>query len=278
MADIGKATRWSIKKFTPQGAYLDVEGSEVLLPNRYLNEEWRVGDEVDVYLYHDSESRLIAITEKPYFEVGEIAYLKVVGANASGAFVDMGWPKDLFVPKKLQRDRLVEGQYYFFRLMIDEVTGRLVGTQYYKDSIAEEGYQVDTKNPVTILVHRKTTIGLEVIVNQKYWGLMYYDDLVGDYKIGQKLEGFVKNVRDDGKLDIMPGKKGYKRVGDFSEQLEQALIQADGFLPFNDDSDSEAIRKRFDVSKKVFKMAVGKLLRTQKITISPSGLHLKKKN
>lgn len=256
------------------GAYLQDGKEGILVPKRYLPEITNPGDELEVFLYHDSEDRLIATTLKPKAVVGQFAFLKVVSTSGHGAFLDWGLPKDLFVARSQQREPMLEGKSYLVYLYRDEKSGRVAATEWYNDYLKKEGPELKPLQPVQLLVHRRTPLGFSVIVDNMYEGLVHESDTIQDLKPGQQLAGFVKKVREDGKLDIAIGKPGYARVTDELQRILDLLQQHKGALPYNDKSDPQDIYAFFGISKKAFKMAIGALYKQRLIEILPGGIKL----
>lgn len=263
-----------VERIVTPGAYLRYEGEDVLLPNRFLPEGVQKGDEVEVFIYHDSENRLIATTQKPHAIVGEFAYLKVLSTSPQGAFVDWGLTKDLFVPRSQQREPMREGRSYLLYLYRDEQTGRVAATEWFDKVLKKTGEGLEVLQPVQLIVYRKTPIGYSVIADHTYEAVIHDADAVVPLRVGQQLQGFVKLVREDGKIDVVPGKPGYAKVTDEAQRILDLLKAHKGILPYTDKSDPEDIYAFFGVSKKVFKMAIGNLYKQRLIDILPGGIQL----
>lgn len=272
MLQAGKYYKLEIVKFVEFGAYLDAEGTEVLLPKRYVPEKAKEGDEVDVFLYHDNDSRLIATTDKPLAIVGEVALLKVADKNKQGAFMEWGIMKDVFLPLSQQRSHIHEGHYYLVYLYIDEMTGRVAATEKFEKYLDNEELTVKEKEEAELLIWDKTDIGYKVIINNKHTGVLHFSDVFRELEYGEKLKGFVKTIRTDNKIDVMMGERGYKRIGSEAEQILQLLSENDNYLPYNDKSDPQAIYDFFGISKKAFKMAVGTLYKQRLIELTKTGI------
>lgn len=273
---IGKWNTLRLDRFTPPGAYLmDEEGNSVLLPTKLIREEFQLNDEIPVFLYKDNEARLIATTRKPHVELGQFAFLKVKQADRHGAFLDWGLEKDLLVPFSEQPKDLVEGQWVLIFLFLDDATQRLAATarikEFYEDATEEilpKGSKVD------LLVCERTDLGLKVIVNHRYKGLVFHSDIHSDYRMGDKTVGYVKNVREDGKVDILFQPEGYDKVEPLARKLLQLLEEHKGFLPLTDKSDPTRVQDLTGWSKKTFKQVVGNLYKQRLITISEKGITL----
>lgn len=264
-----------ISRFTENGAYLcDEEGAEVLMPNRYLNEQMLVGDEMEVFVYHDSEDRQVAITDRPYAMVGEVAYLEVVDNNQVGAFVDWGLPKDVLIPKKNQLFELYPGKRYVVAIYRDMITGRVVGTTKLNNYIYNDDVDLEVGDKVNILVAIRGDFGFRVIIDNRHWGVIYNDQIFKPVFVGDKLEGYVKKITEDNRIDISLRSEGLSLVQESSSELKDILKENGGFLPLGDKSDPEIIYKTTGMSKKSFKRAVGMLMKSKDIEMSDQGITL----
>ena len=250
MLQAGKYYTLKIVKFVEFGAYLDADGDEILLPKRYVPKEAKVDDEIEVFLYHDNESRLIATTDKPIAVAGEIALMKVVDKNKQGAFLEWGIMKDLFLPLSQQRSRINVDHHYIVYLYVDEMTGRMAATEKFEKYLSNDELIVKEKDAVDLLIWEKTDIGYKVIINNKHIGVLHFSDVFRELEYGEKLQGFIKTIRPDNKIDVMVGERGYKRVGGEAEQILQLLKDNNNYLPYNDKSDPQAIYDFFGISKK----------------------------
>lgn len=272
---LGKMNRLMVVKRVDFGMYLDGrDAGEILLPARYVPEGCKVGDELDVFLYLDSEERLVATTQKPLAQVGDFAYLQVAWVNNYGAFLDWGLMKDLFVPFREQKVKMQKGKSYVVHLHVDEETYRLVASAKVERYLSDEMPPYAEGDEVGILVWQRTDLGFKVIVDNRFAGLVYENELFRELKVGDKLTAYVKLVRPDGKLDIALQKQGMAAVEDFSETLLRYLRQHGGCTPLGDKSPAEEIYGTFGVSKKVFKKGVGDLYKRRLIEITPAGLRL----
>lgn len=261
------------------GIYLDGgEEGEILLPTRYVPEEVSIGDELEVFIYLDQDERLIATTEKPLAKVGDFAYLEVKWVNEYGAFLGWGLMKDLFCPFREQKKRMVLGQSYIVHVHIDEESYRIVASAKVERYLSEEHPHYRHGDEVDLLIWQKTDLGFKVIVDNQYQGLVYDSQIFRELHGGDRLRGYVSAVRSDGKVDIALQKHGRAQTLDFSERLHEYLFEHDGYCPFTDKSDAEAIYSEFHVSKKVFKRAVGDLYKRRLITLAPDGIELKTMN
>lgn len=270
---LGHINRLKIIRFTDHGAILDAgDGREILMPKKYTREEQHAGDEVDVFVYLDQTNRPVATTETPKAEVGEFAYLKVAWTNRYGAFMDWGVNKDLFVPFREQSHHFMKGKSYIVYIYIDDRTGRIVGTSKLDRNLSEEATGLLKGDEVRLLVWKKTDLGYKVIVNNRFEGLVYDNQVFKPVHIGQQMNGYVSFIRPDGKLDISLQHEGKQLIDDFTPQLFAALQEAKGFLPYGDHSTPEDIKERFHVSKKTFKRAVGALYKRRLISIVEGGI------
>ncbi|MEG1648648.1 MAG: S1-like domain-containing RNA-binding protein [Rikenellaceae bacterium] len=268
-----------ISRFTENGAYLcDEEGAEVLMPNRYLNEQMLVGDDMEAFVYHDSEDRQVAVTDRPYAMVGEVAYLEVVDNNQVGAFVDWGLPKDLLIPKKNQLFELYPGKRYVVAVYRDMVTGRVVATTKLNNYIYNDDLDLNVGDKVTIMVAIKSDFGYRVIIENRHWGVIYNDQIFKPVSLGDKLEGYVKRITEDKRVDISLRSEGLSLVQESSSELKDLLKQSGGFLPLGDKYDPELIHSTTGMSKKSFKRAVGMLMKSKDIEMTEEGIKLLSKD
>lgn len=273
--ELGKINRLKVVKRVDFGFYLDggIEG-EILLPLKLAPADCRVGDEIDVFLYLDSEERLIATTEEPKAKVGDFAYLQVAWVNNFGAFLDWGLLKDLFVPFREQKMKMVKGHSYIVHLHIDEASYRIVASAKIERYFSKEKPSYADGDAVSILVWQKTDLGFKVIIDNKYAGLLYDNELFCDIKTGDRMQAYIKTIRPDGKIDVTLHKQGHAAVLDFSEVLLNYLREHEGCTALCDKSPAERIYETFGVSKKVFKKAVGDLYKRRLIEISDQGIKL----
>lgn len=256
------------------GVYLDAAGTEILLPKRYVPEHISVGTEITVFIYHDSEDRLIATTEKPKITVGEIGLLNVVSITKQGAFLDWGLPKDLFLPLSQQVSRIHQDHGYLVLPYVDAQTGRIAATERFERYLQNEDLSIQENDPVQLTIWRKTDIGYVTIINHKHTGILHFDDVFQEPQYGESIEGFVKKIREDNKIDVKAGTRGYDRVQPVSDKILQLLKEHQGFLPYNDRSSPETIYSFFGVSKKTFKMALGALYKERIIDFTKQGILL----
>lgn len=273
---LGKRNNLAVMRKVDFGVYLDAgEIGEVLLPQRYVPENCEEGDVLNVFLYLDSEERLVATTEYPLVEVGEFAYLEVKWTNEYGAFLDWGLMKDLFCPFREQKMRMVNGNKYIVYAYIDPITYRITASAKVDKFLTSAMPPYKHGDCVDILIQQKTDLGFKAIVENKYSGLIYSNEIFQNLHTGDRPRAYVKQVREDGKIDLALQTTGRVHVNDFSEVLLEHLIASpNGFLPFHDKSPAEDIYEEFGVSKKTFKRASGTLYSKHYITISDDGLTL----
>ena len=276
MAVIGKRNILSIVRASAPGLYLDGgELGEILLPGRYIPRDLAPKDKLDVFVYRDSEDRLVATTETPHAMVGEFAYLKVISVNRQiGAFLDWGLAKDLLLPFREQDIPVRAGQRVVVYVCLDVKTDRILATTRLNRHLNRETPAYRNGQPVNLLITGKTPLGYNAIVENAHRGLLYHDNLAAPLEAGQKLKGFVRTLRPGGKIDLSLDASGYKRVAALTDQIVQALERNGGRLNFDDDSSPEAIRQKFGVSKKAFKQALGKLYKARRIRFQNPGIEL----
>lgn len=256
------------------GFYLDDGEEGILLPIRFAPHDLAIDDEIKVFVYHDSDNRLIATTQIPYAIVGEIAKLKVVDVTKQGAFLDWGLMKDLFVPVSKQLGGMRLGAEYLVKLYLDEQTGRVAATEKIDFLLSNEELTVKEKEIVELIVYRKTELGYAMIINNKHIGLLHSNEIYREMVIGEKLEGFIKSIRPDNKIDVVIGKPGFQKIEDEAAKILRLLAENDGYLSYHDKSDPADIYAFFGMSKKVFKMTTGALYKQHKIAFTKTGIQL----
>ena len=256
------------------GVYLEGnEEGKILLPNRYVPEELEIGDEIEVFVYLDNEERLVATTLEPKAMVGDFAYLKVAWVNEYGAFLDWGLMKDLFCPFREQKKRMVQDRSYIVHVHIDEESYRIVASAKVEHYL-EEPKDLKVGDKVDALIWQKTDLGFKAIVNNRYPALLYDTQIFRDLHTGDKVEAYISNVREDGKIDIALQKKGREQIEDFAEYLLRYLQYRGGRCRLGDKSSAEEIKEQFQVSKKTYKRAIGDLYKRRLITITDDGIEL----
>lgn len=264
-----------VVKMVDFGAYLDGgEEGEILLPKRYVPDGLDAGDELEVFIYHDGEGRLIATTERPKGTVGDIVVLEVKDIMHQGAFLEWGLIKDLFLPLSQQASVLYKGMKVPVLIYLDEMTGRVAATEKFQHHLKGNPVELIENDVVNLLVTRKTELGFEVIINSMHVGLIHFSDVFHEMKIGDRLKGFIKKILPEDKIDVMPGERGYKRIESEAEKILRLLKENNGYLPYYDKSNPEEIYSFFGMSKKSFKMAIGGLYKEKKISLAQAGIQL----
>jgi len=275
-ADIGKTNTLSVIAVTDNGVYLDGgDLGEILLPNRFVPSDCQVGQAIEVFIYADSADRLVATTEKSLGQVGEFVSLKVVQVNKMGAFLDWGLPKDLLVPYNQQHTKMEVGKYYLVRIYLDQHTDRIAASSKLDKFIDIWPAEYQQGDKVKLIIGGKTDLGFKAIVNDLHWGLLYDNEIFQPLRIGKKIDGYIKQVREDGRLDLILTRGFKNKVNNFADKLIDSLKKNDGFLPLHDKSAPELIQRTLGVSKKTFKATVGNLLKNGKLTIEKDGIRLK---
>ncbi|TLP40907.1 CvfB family protein [Arcobacter arenosus] len=272
---LGELNSLKVNRVSEPGLYLIAgDEEEVLLPNCYVNSTMQIGNEIEVFIYTDSEDRLVATTQKPYAMKNDFVSLEVVDITKFGAFLDMGLPKDLLVPKNKQRSTYQIGNEKVIQIVEDEKTHRLIGTEKFKLEKATDGF--NQNDEVEILVFIKTPLGFKVIVNNKYEGLIFHNEIFENIKIGDKKRAFVKTLREDGKLDICLQKIGVQNSDDNPNKVLSILEQNSGEISFTYKSDAQDIKEVFGLSKKAFKASLTKLIEDKKIELLENSIKIKK--
>ena len=272
---LGDYNRLTVVKSVDFGLYLDGgDEGEILLPSRYVPKGARIGDELDVFIYLDQDERLVATTQQPFAKVGDFACLEVSWINVYGAFLNWGLMKDLFCPFREQKKRMELGKAYIVYVMVDEDSYRMMATakvDRYLDTARPEYKHGDE---VDLLVWKKTDLGFKVIVDNRFSGLVYEDQIFTHLTTGDRVKGYVDHIRQDGKIDVTLQPTGRRHTEEFAETLLEYLKENNGHCDLGDKSPSELIADRFKISKKAYKKAVGDLYRRRLITIDDSGITL----
>ena len=275
MLQVGKFNKLKVVKTVDFGIYLDGrEKGEILLPRKFVPDRpCEEGDEIDVFIYYDSEDRLIATTQTPLVKVGEFARLQVKSVTKVGAFLDWGLEaKDLLVPFREQKADMQQGEYYVVYVYLDFATGRIVASaklDKYLDNVPPE---YTPNQPVDILVAQETHLGYKVIVENQHWGMIYHNEIFCPIAVGDRMQAYIKQVRDDEKIDVALQPSGYDRIDPLSESILQRLEAAGGVLPLPDKSPAEEIARCFQCSKKSFKKAIGALYKAHRIIIGEDSI------
>lgn len=278
MLQAGEYQTLRISRIADPGIYLtDEEGAEVLLPNRYVSLSDHVGDLVEVFVYHDSENRLIATREKPLAVVGEAAVLEVVDRNAHGVFLAWGiTAKDLFMPNRNVPFEVQMGGHYLVYLYRDPLTGRVVATTKLGKYISNAEIGVRAHEQVDLLVARRMEMGYRVVINNRHWGMIYNDQIFSPITVGDRLTGYVHRISAEGRIDVMLQQEGRQLRDSSAERLLELLQKSGGRLPLDDNSSPEEIASLTGLSKKSFKKAVGALYRQRRISIGKGAIELSK--
>ena len=275
MVNAGEYNKLKVIRKTDFGFYLDDGAEGILLPNRFVPENLNIGDEMEVFVYHDSEDRLIATTQKPLGIVGDIVKLKTVSTTAQGAFLDWGLMKDLFVAKSQQLTGMRTRGEYLVKIYHDEKTGRVAATEKFDSSLINDQLTVKVLDEVDLIVYRRTDIGYVVIINNQHTGVLHFNEIYRSISVGDKFKGFIKKIYpENNNIDVAAGKPGYKRVEDETGKILRLLNENNGFLPYHDKSNPEDIYEFFGMSKKTFKMTVGNLYRQKMIVLEQNGIRL----
>lgn len=275
MIHLGEINTLYIVRETEQGIYLeDEENNEVLLPNRYIPESYKIWDKIDVFVYLDNEERLVAVTDKPYIKKGDFALLRCNAVTELGAFLDWGMLKELFCPFKEQAFKMKKGGWYLVYCYLDEKSNRLAASSKTNRFLDNKVLTVEQLEEVDLIVSHPSEMGMNVIVNKKHTGLIFNDDIFKDISIGDRLKGFVKKIRPGNKLDIVLGQIGYRNIEPNAEVIMKELEDNSGYLNLTDKSDPEDIKRTLQMSKKNFKKAVGSLYKQKLIEIKPDGIYL----
>ena len=273
--ELGKFTQLEVVKQVDFGMYLDVgEEGEILLPTRYVPEDCKVGDWLNVFLYLDNEERLIATTLTPLVQVGEFACLEVSWVNQFGAFLNWGLMKDLFVPFSEQKMKMQVGNKYVIHAYIDDESFRIVASAKVDRYLSKEKAPYQPGEEVNILIWQKTDLGFKAIIENMYSGLLYDSEIFQTLHTGDTLKAYIKQVREDGKIDLILQKPGFEKVDDFSKTLYHYIADHGGRIGLNDKSPAEEIYDVFGVSKKTFKKAVGDLYKKRLILLHEDGIEL----
>lgn len=275
MVKIGRYNTLKIVKDLDFGVYLDGgNGLEILLPARYVPKNVKPGDEVEVFIYHDNEGRLIATTARPYATVGEFKFMEVKSVNQIGAFLDWGIMKDLLVPFKEQKAAMQEGRWYLVHVRLDHVTERIMASARIDKFLNNTPPDYDINQEVDILIAEETEIGYKVIVNNNHWGLIYRNEVFQRLEKGESMKAYIKAIRDDEKIDISLTQLGYGKIGGVAGIILESLEAQGGFLKVHDKSEPELIYSLFRCSKKNFKQAIGTLYKQKRILIEDEGIRL----
>ena len=275
---IGEIQTLRVARVSEFGLYLaDSEGNEVLLPNRYVSLTQKVDDEIEVFVYHDSEDRIVATTETPKITTGKVAWLKVVDKNIHGAFLDWGITgKDLFLPNRNQQGGVLVGSYKPVYMYVDNITERCVATTKLKTYVNNEGVvTLSPRQKVEALIVSESEIGYRAIVENRHWGMIYKNQIFREVKLGDKVEAYVSRITEDNRVDLSLQQKGFAQVKDSAEVLYDAIVAAGGTLTLTDNSSPEEIREVLNMSKKLFKRSLGVLMSHGRVVCADGAIKIK---
>lgn len=277
MAEIGKINILKVVRETDNGVYLDGENlGEILMPRKFVTDEVRESQEAEVFIYTDSEDRLVATTETPLAKVGEFAFLKVVATSRFGAFLDWGLPKDLLVPFREQKAKMADGGTYLVYVYLDLQTNRIAASAKIDKFLDNTPPDYEPGDEVDLLIAEETELGYKAIVNSEHWGMLYKNQVFRPLFVGQKTKGYIGKVRDDDKIDLLPEKPGYEKVDAISQKILDELKLNRGFMGVSDTTSPEMINALFGISKKNFKKAIGSLYKKRLIIFDSDGIRLVK--
>lgn len=272
--NLGELNTLKINRITEPGMYLEALDEEVvLLPNAYITDSMQVDDEIEVFIYTDSEDRLVATTQTPYGMKNQFMFTKVVDTTSFGAFVDWGLPKDLFVPKNRQKNPFKVRDLRILRIIEDEETSRLIGVEKITSYLSQDTQKLEKNQEVEILLFAKTPMGYKVIINDTYEGMIYKNEIFSDINVGEKMIGYIKNIRDDKKVDVSLQPIGKNNVDTINtKKVLDVLEQNFNDLPYNYKTDAQTIKELFGISKKAYKRALTKLIEDNIIKIDDEGM------
>ncbi|MBB77737.1 MAG: GntR family transcriptional regulator [Crocinitomicaceae bacterium] len=271
---VGEYNNLTILRFTSVGAYLsDNQGNEVLLPNKYLDDTMYINEKINVFVYRDSEDRIVATTEDPFIKMNGFAYLRTTSITNFGAFVDWGLEKELMIPFKEQNLKLEVGRFYLTYLFLDEKTDRVVGSTRINKYLRKCTDQLKPEMKVDLLICENTDLGVKTIVNNKYGGLIFRNDISKEIKRGDIIKGYVSNIRKDGKIDIRLNMSGYEKIKPTAEKILD-LLKKNKTINLTDKSSPEDIREILGISKKTFKQAIGNLYKRRLIKLNKTNISI----
>lgn len=274
---LGQFNKLEVIKELDFGLYLDgYDGEEILIPRVYVPEGTQIGQFLDVFIYRDSEDRIIATTLKPYAVVGDFAYLQVKDVSKLGVFLDWGLMKDLFVPFGEQHSKMALGRSYLVYIYIDEQTERIVASAKLDKFLETDITELNEGQEVDLIPYEYTDLGIKALINKRHIGVIYKSEIFKDVPLGELTKGFIKKIRHDDKIDLSIVKQGFDRIDNLKSEIYSLLIASEGFLPYTDKSDAEVIYKNLQMSKKDFKKAIGGLYRDGKINLQMDGIYKNK--
>lgn len=275
MVQPGKTNSLRVVKILDFGIYLDGgELGEILMPKKWVPNETQAEDMVNAFIYFDSEDRPIATTMKPKAEVGEFAYLKVKDTTPIGAFLDWGLDKDILVPFKEQNAKMETGRSYLVFLYIDPRSKRIVASAKLEKFLDVELVNYDQGQQVELLIWTPTELGYKAIINQKHLGMLYKNEIFQDVYTGQQVNGYIKNIRPDGKIDLVIEKPGYEKIDELASHVLKIIKAHGGYVEYSDKSPAEEIYSVFQMSKKNFKKSIGALYKNKIIALKDNGIRV----
>ncbi len=275
MTEIGKMNRLRVISTDEAGVWLDGgELGNILMPRSLADKDYRIDDQPEVFLYHDSERQLMATTKVPFAMVNEFALLKVVSVSPAGAFLDWGLKKDLLVPFGEQKQKMQEGKSYIVFVLFDDKSARIIASSKLAKFLGRESMDLHEGQEVSLLISNQTEIGFEAIINNSLSGLLYKNEVFQPLRKGQKITGYIKKIREDGKIDLCLQKPGHEKIAGISENIINALKKQGGFIAVTDKSPAEVIYSLFGISKKTYKKAIGSLYKERMIAIEETGIRL----
>jgi len=273
VAELGKINTLKIVRETENGIYLDGENlGEILMPQKFITPEVRENKEAVVFVYSDSEDRLVATTENPLAKAGEFALLKVVATNRFGAFLDWGLPKDLLVPFSEQKSKMMEGKYYLVYVFVDVLTNRIAASAKLNKFLDNTPPVYSPGEQVQLIIAEETDLGYKAIVNNEHWGILYKNQVFKPLSTGEKITGYINKIREDDKIDLLLEKPGYEKIDSIAQKILDVLDQNRGFVALTDKSSPEIIQAMLGISKKNFKKAVGNLYKRKIIEFKSDGI------
>ncbi|MBN1985588.1 MAG: GntR family transcriptional regulator [Prolixibacteraceae bacterium] len=273
MAELGKTNTLKMVRETDNGIYLDGENlGEILMPQKFITPEVRENKEAVVFVYSDSEDRLVATTENPLAKAGEFALLKVVATNRFGAFLDWGLPKDLLVPFSEQKSKMMEGKYDLVYVFVDVLTNRIAASAKLNKFLDNTPPVYSPGEQVHLIIAEETDLGYKAIVNNEHWGILYKNQVFKPLSTGEKITGYINKIREDDKIDLLLEKPGYEKIDSIAQKILDVLDQNRGFVALTDKSSPEMIQTMLGISKKNFKKAVGNLYKRKMIEFKSDGI------
>jgi predicted RNA-binding protein (virulence factor B family) len=272
---LGQVNNLSVSKISSAGVLLrDDENNRIPLTGEYDSESFHLGDKLEAFVYRDSDDKIVATTKKPFIELNSFALLHVNEVTPSGAFVDWGLEKNLLVPFREQNVEMTEGRSYVVYLYLDENTQRLVGSNMINRFLSNEVLEIETGEEVDLLVFKQTDLGFKVIINNMHEGLLYHNEVFQSLQIGDRVKGYVKNIREDNKVDVILQKPGFHNIDVNIQRILDYLKSHEGFLNLTDDSNPEDIAYLLNMSKKTFKKSIGILFKQRVVRLEEDGVHL----